>query len=535
MRRNYWLELFVLPASLTSLATVLASPWNDTYVQHRWDVAPGNWELIGPPDVGSTIDLRIALKPHREHALVEALYDVSSPGHPKHVFHHSSMNALIVTTCLKTRSLSLLRPTQILSTCYVLARKPRNPLFFPLDDTRGSWLKATSVPVYLANKLLDASYQLYRHAGTNDTILRTMNYSLPVTLQDYVATVVPTTYFGVPRTLRKTPRIPDGAAARAPPGHAVQLLRLSPQRDGQERIRNFGLQRISPSPTDLTLFMEQFVSNGTNATYKVVQIKGGAYEPSQPNDQEDFNVQFAAGITHPTPIIFYSTGGYPPFNSDDSTPTDSNEPFLDWLDYMLDEPNLPQTITIGYGDNEETVPYEYARTVLVASGDAGVGMGDCVVNDGSGAVQFLPTFPASCPHVTSVGGTTQAYPEVAADSSGGGFSNFFERPSYQDSSVSAFLANLGSQYKDLYSPVGRAYPDVAAQYYNYTSVLNGTVGHSAGSSAATTLVLNDITSGSNPGCNTNGFSAGVGWDPVTGLGTPNFGAMQLLLSNKSPG
>ena len=26
--------------------------------------------------------------------------------------------------------------------------------------------------------------------------------------------------------------------------------------------------------------------------------------------------------------------------------------------------------------------------------------------------------------------------------------------------------------------------------------------------------LNDITSGSNPGCNTNGFSAVVGWDPV---------------------
>ncbi|KAH9027337.1 peptidase S8/S53 domain-containing protein [Lactarius pseudohatsudake] len=34
--------------------------------------------------------------------------------------------------------------------------------------------------------------------------------------------------------------------------------------------------------------------------------------------------------------------------------------------------------------------------------------------------------------------------------------------------------------------------------------------------------LTDITSGSNPGCNTNGFSAIEGWDPVTGLGTPDF-------------
>ena len=35
-------------------------------------------------------------------------------------------------------------------------------------------------------------------------------------------------------------------------------------------------------------------------------------------------------------------------------------------------------------------------------------------------------------------------------------------------------------------------------------------------------VLNDITNGSNPGCGTNGFSAVPGWDPTTGLGTPNF-------------
>lgn len=34
--------------------------------------------------------------------------------------------------------------------------------------------------------------------------------------------------------------------------------------------------------------------------------------------------------------------------------------------------------------------------------------------------------------------------------------------------------------------------------------------------------LNDITSGDNPGCSTNGFAAVPGWDPVTGLGTPNY-------------
>jgi tripeptidyl-peptidase-1 len=62
--------------------------------------------------------------------------------------------------------------------------------------------------------------------------------------------------------------------------------------------------------------------------------------------------------------------------------------------------------------------------------------------------------------------------------------------------------------------------------------------------------FNDITSGSNPGCGTSGFSATKGWDPVskkiqfnplpicggtygpdvqvTGLGTPDFQKLQKL-------
>lgn len=34
--------------------------------------------------------------------------------------------------------------------------------------------------------------------------------------------------------------------------------------------------------------------------------------------------------------------------------------------------------------------------------------------------------------------------------------------------------------------------------------------------------FHDITKGTNPGCGTVGFTAAKGWDPVTGLGTPDF-------------
>ena len=42
-------------------------------------------------------------------------------------------------------------------------------------------------------------------------------------------------------------------------------------------------------------------------------------------------------------------------------------------------------------------------------------------------------------------------------------------------------------------------------------------------------IFYDITTGHNPGCNTSGFYAAVGWDPVTGLGTPSFLRFQQVL------
>jgi len=81
----------------------------------------------------------------------------------------------------------------------------------------GSWLTLSGVPVAQANALLGASYQLYRHTETSETVLRTIGYALPEALHEHVQTVAPTTYFGSPRALRQTsqlrpngPTLPDG-------------------------------------------------------------------------------------------------------------------------------------------------------------------------------------------------------------------------------------------------------------------------------------------------------------------------------------
>lgn len=157
--------------------------------------------------------------------------------------------------------------------------------------------------------------------------------------------------------------------------------------------------------------------------------------------------------------------------------------------------------------------------------------------------------------MTSVGATAGVSPEAAADFSAGGFSNYFGAPSYQTSAVKSYLSELGGTNSGKYNASGRGYPDVSAQGSGFEVVVDGSIEGLDGTSCASPTfasvvsllndrlvaagksplgflnpflystgasALNDITSGSNPGCNTNGFPAEKGWDPVTGLGTPDF-------------
>lgn len=260
-------------------------------------------------------------------------------------------------------------------------------------------------------------------------------------------------------------------------------------------------------------------------------------------------------------------------------------------------------ISISYGEQEDDLPTNYQQrqcaevmklgmrgiSVILASGDSGVAArGTDDGNDdgclGNGKV-FNPDFPASCPYITAVGatflppgGSAVKDQEVAVSRfpSGGGFSNIYARPSYQDAAVSAFFANHdpGYQYyntsgtnnpsnattnnsQKIYNRGGRGYPDVSAVGDNVVIINNALPTLIGGTSAAAPVfaailnrineerlavgkktvgfvnptlyanpsAFNDITNGTNAGCDTQGFSAVKGWDPVTGLGTPNYPAL----------
>lgn len=238
----------------------------------------------------------------------------------------------------------------------------------------------------------------------------------------------------------------------------------------------------------------------------------------------------------------------------------------------------------------QSVPETYARSVcnmysqlgsrgvsvIFSSGDSGVGSA-CQTNDGKNTTHFPPQFPAACPWVTSVGATTGTSPEKGVYFSSGGFSDLWERPAYQDSAVSDFLNTLGNQWSGLFNPKGRAFPDVAAQGQSYAIYENGALTSVDGTSASAPTFaaviallndarlkakqapmgflnpwlysagrdgLNDIVNGGSTGCDGKGrfggpnnggpsvpgasWNATKGWDPVTGLGSPNFAAMRKL-------
>ena len=86
--------IFVLAAViLGGLAKPLSPRWDDMHIKHSWNAVPKDWESLGRPPSGTTIDLYIALKPHRENALTDVLYEVSEPGNSRHVHRDSSAHA----------------------------------------------------------------------------------------------------------------------------------------------------------------------------------------------------------------------------------------------------------------------------------------------------------------------------------------------------------------------------------------------------------------------------------------------------------
>ncbi len=295
-------------------------------------------------------------------------------------------------------------------------------------------------------------------------------------------------------------------------------INYTPQVPGKNQIGLTDCLGQTNNRSGTEIFLEMFRPEAMAAANEFTQISiaGGTLQQT-PNDtggtEGDLDIETVIGMTWPTPATCFSTGGSPPFIVDDLTQTDTNEPYLTWANWALNQSSLPQVISTSYGDNEQSVPYSYATavcglfaqlgargvTLLFSAGDQGVGAnGSCYSNNGTNAPAFLPAFPASCPYVTAVGGTRN-YPEIVAFdprngyASGSGFSNYFPRPSYQDAVVPPYIASLIGAYEGLYNQSGRAYADIAAQSYRFVTIWNGAIRVVDGTSCAAPTAASVLT------------------------------------------
>jgi len=185
-------------------------------------------------------------------------------------------------------------------------------------------------------------------------------------------------------------------------------------------------------------------------------------------------------------------------------------------------------------------------------------------------VNNLPSQPAACTNqglaCPSGGQEVAVSYDVSSFASGGGFSNYAATPNWQKNAVAAYLSSgVALPPASYFNSTGRGFPDLAAVGHNVITAVSDQLEPVGGTSAATPInaaiiallnqaviaktgkplgflnpflyqafaadpsLFNDITVGDNKctedGCASScqGFLCTKGWDPVTGLGSLNYG------------
>jgi kumamolisin len=312
------------------------------------------------------------------------------------------------------------------------------------------------------------------------------------------------------------------------------------------------------SATDLATYFKNLGIKTPTVT--AVSVDGGTNSPTGdangPDGEVELDIEVSGALAPSAQIAVYFT-------------PNTDQGFLDALTTAVHDTTLkPAVVSISWGGPESSWTQQALTAFNSACEDAstiGVTILAASGDDGStdGATSGTPTvdFPAASPYVLACGGTRltlsgatisseQAWNELASNegATGGGVSEVFALPSYQQSAGVPKAPN---------GFAGRGVPDVAGDAdpeSGYNVLVDGQQTVIGGTSAVAPLwaallarinqslgknvgylnpllytknieaTLHDITSGSN-----GTYSAGLGWDACTGLGTPNGAALLAAL------
>ncbi|KAH9434302.1 hypothetical protein MCOR02_012551 [Pyricularia oryzae] len=601
------LQKVIAYAALATVLPLSASAASNVVVESL-PAVPEGWEKIQDADPDSKIRLKVALRQPNLALFEREMYAVSSPLSARYGKH------------LKREEVRDLMKPDPASTSTVMQWLENAGIPSQAIHEDSDWINIVT-SVRNASALLKADFGVYGHANSDLKKIRALEYSVPDNVRDHITMVAPIIRFGEikpKRSIVKSVEDSKGSiqAAEVPTGQLdVAACNKTITPECLRALYQIGDYKATGSPksrfgiagyleeyarySELEKFQEVYAPYTLGFNFSVVTINGGLNDQSSTADSVEANLdmQYGVALGYNTNIVYYSTGGRGPLVPDLDQPNgndSSNEPYLDFLEYMKNLPDdeLPQTLTTSYGENEQSVPREFAVkvcnmfgelgargvSIFFSSGDEGPGSA-CQSNDGKNTTRFDPAFPAACPYVTAVGGTRYVAPETGAALAGGGFSDIWPQPEWQKTAVEKYLSILGDKWKGLYNPSGRAYPDIAGQAYSCHVFDSGKDVLVAGTSASSPSVaaifallndarlaanqppmgwinpwlyevglkgLTDITVGGSRGCTGKSIYSGLpapkvpfaswnateGWDPVTGLGTPLF---NKLLELSTPG
>ncbi|GJJ09773.1 hypothetical protein Clacol_003997 [Clathrus columnatus] len=536
--------LFFLVSILSTFAK--PTPRSTLVVHERRDNVPKGFVMNGPAPDSTTLTLRMALASNNLPGLETALFDVSTPGNKLYGQHLTKEEVeAFVAPSSETKS----AVDEWLSA---------NGIQATTISPAGDWLSFT-IEVSKANELFNTEFSVFTNQATGDQTIRTLAYSLPADLQSHINLVHPTVAFplkSISAPLVFTPKSSKTTSAPTPNAAptacnvnevdpaCIQALYGVPATAGSQTASKIGVSGFIDQfaqNADLSSFLKAFRPDLTPAPTFALQTLDGGTNTQNKRDagiEANLDTQYTIGVAGGIPVTFISVGEN---NKDDL------DGFLDIINFLIAETSPPQVLSTSYGFDEPDLTTALANSLCNAHMQLGARGTSILFSSGDGGVSgsqsqscttFIPTFPSGCPFVTSVGATQDFAPETAADFSGGGFSNIFPIPSFQAETVSNFLAKLGNTNNGLFNKSGRGFPDISAQGVNVVIFDGGEEGTVDGTSCSTPIVsstialvnaerlkagksvlgflnpliystsglFTDITSGDNPGCNTNGFS-----------------------------
>ena len=312
--------------------------------------------------------------------------------------------------------------------------------------------------------------------------------------------------------------------------------------------------------------LDSFFSGLGIATPQVtaISVDGASNQPSGDPSSADgevlLDIEVAGSIAPSAAIAVYFA-------------PNTDQGFLDAITTAVhDQTNHPNVISISWGGAESTWTTQALQSYDQAFQDAvslGVmvctASGDDGSNDNQTDGQAHVDFPSSSPSVLSCGGTTlqgsngsiqeTVWNNGAGNgASGGGVSEVFSLPAYQQSANVPVSVNSGFAGRGVPDVAGDADPNsgyqvvvdgqslvfggtsaVAPLWAGVIVLLNQQLGMSVGFLNAalygplSTSGFNDIVSGNN-----GSYSAGPGWDACTGWGSPNGTALLSGLGTPPP-